>query len=100
MLRIISFFLIFAIFLAFMILNLDNKSNINFGFIPAINDVPIYITVFISIFAGMIFSIPLFSSVLRRKNRPDIIDKPGKKKKTPEIKDDDNTMDNGPYGIN
>jgi len=99
MLRIISFFIIFALFLIFMILNLGNKSSINFGFVPPINDVPIYITVFISIFAGMLFSLPLFHSMRKKNGRPDFPDKPDRKKKAADSKNDI-IPDDGPYGIN
>ena len=99
MIRLIGVFLIFALFLAFIMLNLENKNSVNFGFY-SFEEVPIYITVFISIFAGMIFSIPLVSSIKKRKSNPEINARPGKRKKiSPDYKEEI-PEDNGPYGIN
>ena len=98
MLRIIGFFSIFALFLAFIMLNLENKSSVNFGF-HAFNDVPVYITVFISIFAGMVFAIPVISALRRKKDHSEIRDN-SKKKNKASLYRDETSSDNGPYGIN
>ena len=97
MARLVSFFVVFAIFLTFIVLNLENKCNVHLGFY-VFNDVPIYITSFFSIFFGMIISIPLFS-FLRRKKDNDII-KPSKKSKSSADSNDVIPGENGPYGIN
>ena len=61
--RLLIFILVFAIFLAFIVFNLDNKSDVSFG-IKTFNDVPVFLTVFSSFVLGMLFAVPL---VLRRK---------------------------------
>ena len=99
MIRIISFFLIFALLLAFIILNLDNKCAVNFGFTAPIPDVPIYITVFISIFFGMLCSLPLFHTKKKDGEKPQSGKKDRKGKKEPE-KVDELPAEHAAYGIN
>jgi len=65
--RLILFIIIFAVFLAFITINLDNRCNINIGF-AKFEEVPIFLTVFISFFLGLICSTPLFLH-LRKKNK-------------------------------
>jgi hypothetical protein len=112
MVRLIGFFIVFALFLAFIILNLDNKCNINLGF-SSISDVPVYITAFISLFIGMICTLPVIV-FLKRKNgsspdSPPISKKKSdsslgssgsrKKNKGPATTQDNLPGENGPYGI-
>ena len=99
MFRLIAFFLVFAVFLVFIVLNLDNKCNVNFGF-QLFNDVPVYITVFVSIFTGMVFAIPFFASAKKRKGFSKLPAKPGKKNKNNNENNDEIPGVNGPYGIN
>jgi Na+/melibiose symporter-like transporter len=56
--RLILFIVIFAIFLTFITFNLENKCNINFVF-KVLDDVPVFLTVFISFFAGFFCALPL-----------------------------------------
>ena len=105
MARLIGFFVVFALFLAFMVLNLGDggeyKCNINMGFHVFYN-VPIYISVFVSLFIGMIFSLPFLASMRKKKDK--ISDKPEKPKsrgKNKHSSDNDEIPGvNGPYGIN
>ena len=92
MARLIGFFLIFALFLAFIVLNLDNKCTVHFGF-HTFENVPIYISAFISILLGMVISIPFMASYKKKKDSA----------KPPKIKTGDTDEipgENGPYGIN
>ena len=97
--RIIVFFIVFALFLAFIMLNLENKCSVNFGF-HIFDDVPIYMTSFISIFIGMLFSIPFISSLIKKNGKPGTHGKPDKKNKSGPDYKDDITTDNSSYGIN
>ena len=56
--RIIIFVIILALFLTFISFNLDNRSNINMGFIN-FEDIPVFHIVFISFALGLIVSLPL-----------------------------------------
>ena len=100
MIRLISIFLCFALFLVFIMLNLDNKSNIHLGFI-VFDEVPVYITAFFSIFIGMIVTMPLYAALMKHKTKPEK-HKPGKKdKNAPKnpVIFDEIPRENGPYGI-
>jgi uncharacterized membrane protein YciS (DUF1049 family) len=66
--RLIGFILIFAVFLVFIVLNLENRCDISFGFIT-VETVPVFITAFISFFVGMICAIPFFASFNKRKKQ-------------------------------
>ncbi|MDR0475741.1 MAG: hypothetical protein LBH43_18985 [Treponema sp.] len=63
--RLIGFILLFGLFLIFIVLNLDNKSGISFGF-KTFNEVPVYLSIFLSFAAGMIFALFI---VLYNRNR-------------------------------
>jgi len=98
MARLIVFFLIFAVFLIFIVLNLDNKCNLNLGF-HTFMDVPIYITSFFSIFVGMVVSIPIFAFL--RKKKGDRHPKPPPQQSAPVPEEQEIIPgENGPYGIN
>ncbi|WP_461245805.1 hypothetical protein [Treponema sp. R6D11] len=64
--RLILFIVIFAIFLAFITVNLDNRCNINIGF-AQFEGVPIFLTVFISFFLGLVCATPLFLHLSKKK---------------------------------
>jgi uncharacterized integral membrane protein len=64
--RLILFIVIFAIFLVFVTLNLDNRCNINFGF-AKFEGVPIFLTVFISFSMGLICATPLALHLRKKK---------------------------------
>jgi len=65
--RLILFIAVFAIFLAFVTLNLDNRCNVNFGF-AKFEEVPIFLTVFITFSMGLLCGMPL-ALHLKRKRR-------------------------------
>ena len=73
--KLIQFIFIFAVILLFVVFNLANKSDINFGF-WSIKDVPVYLTVFASFILGMICTVPfIFGAGSRKKNRTEKPDK-------------------------
>ena len=66
MIRLITFILIFAIFLCFIVLNLENKTDVALGF-RTFNNVPIFLSALASFIMGMIFTVPLVFSSRRKK---------------------------------
>ena len=64
--RLIQFIVTFIIFLLFIMLNLENKCDIHFGF-ATIKEVPVFLTVFSSFIAGMLCAIPFIRSLKSRK---------------------------------
>jgi uncharacterized integral membrane protein len=66
MVRLIGFILIFVVFLTFIILNLNNKCDISFGF-KTVKDLPVFITAFSSFVLGMLFAAPFVITLGRRK---------------------------------
>ena len=79
--RLISFIVIFALFLAFIVLNLEQRSDISLGFV-VFRDTPVFLGVFFSFVLGMLFSIPLFLGKKKNKNPgPAAAEPKGKKEK-------------------
>ena len=68
--RLIKFIIIFAVLLLFIVFNLDNKSDIGFGF-AKIRDAPVYLVILLSILAGMLFTLPF----INRRNKKNSIGK-------------------------
>jgi len=65
MARLIGFIFVFAVFLVFIVFNLNNKCDISFlGWTVA--EVPVFITAFASFFLGMVSAFP-FLLLWRRK---------------------------------
>lgn len=66
-------YIILAVFLVFFIVvNLQNTSNISFIFFT-IHDVPVFLTVFVSILLGSLLMLPLFiKNSKKRKNNSQI----------------------------
>jgi len=64
--RLILFIVIFAVFLTFVTLNLDNRCGVNFGF-AQFEEVPIFLTVFISFALGLLCAMPLALRLGRKK---------------------------------
>jgi len=93
--RLIQFIVVFAIFLVFIIFNMGNRCDISFGFM-VFSDVPVFITVFFSFFAGILCAIPfLLMSKSQRKNKATA--KEEKQGKKPSKADRD--AGTGSYGI-
>ena len=69
--RLIGLILIFAILLLFVGFNMGNTCDINFWFTKdkaVIRDAPVFLTVFFSVFAGMLCTLPF---VLRKRTSKD-----------------------------
>ena len=106
-LRLIGFIIIFGVFLIFVVFNMGNKCDINFGF-TSFKDVPIFLSVFSSFILGMLCSLPfMLVSRAKKKNKNaagEGGEKPkkiwGKKKEPPEVLPDASFSDGGPYGVN
>ena len=66
--RLIIFILVFAVFLAFVTFNLENRCDISFGFTKLTN-VPIFITIFASFIMGIFCSLPLLMYIRKKQNK-------------------------------
>ena len=86
--RIIVFIIIFALFLAFIVVNLDaeHRSNVSIIF-HTFEDVPVFLSVFFAFVLGMFFSIPLFLYKNRKKSTDNAPVKTKKPKKSAQKQD-------------
>jgi len=66
--RFIAFIIMCAVFLVFMLFNLENKSSISFAF-TTIDNIPIFLTAFSSFVLGMLFAIPFVLSLGTRRKK-------------------------------
>ena len=110
--RLISIIIVLVIFLAFIVLNIDNKSDVSFGPIKKFVDIPIYISILFSFVLGMVFALPFSFSLFMRlkKNSKTELPAAGKKKRwgkdknkgadedTPTVVEEIN-KDSSPYGV-
>ena len=105
--RLILFIIIFVVLLLFVIFNLQNKSDISFGFVK-IPNAPVFLTIFGSFILGMFCTLPfVFGTKSRKKNKEKESDKekdkPGLLNKTDKVSgkspEDDDYSDKRHYGI-
>jgi hypothetical protein len=114
--RLIGFIVFFGIFLAFIGFNLENRCDISFGF-ATIQDVPVFLSSFVSFVLGILWVIPFIVSFQLKKSKaakskepgpslPDSPEKPkrpwGRKDKTkasPAIHTGSYEGDDSSYGI-
>jgi len=78
--RLVKFIAVFGALLLFIILNLDNRTDISLG--VTFRNVPVFLIVFCSVFAGMLLTVPFIVSFLmqtRRGGPPKKTPKPGGK---------------------
>ena len=68
MIRLILVFLIFGIFLAFIIFNLENSCDVSLGFFT-FTGIPVFLTAIFSFLFGMLFAIPLVASLFFKKRK-------------------------------
>ena len=80
MIRLIAFFLVFAIFLAFITFNLENKCDISLGFV-SFEEIPVFLTALISFVIGTFFSVPLVLLLSGKKRKKDSPPESGDKPK-------------------
>ena len=94
--RLIVFVIIFAVFLAFITFNLENKCDISFGF-KVFRDVPVFHTIFTSFVLGLICALPL--AIRRKKPKSAEIPVNDKNPKKEEVPKKDEKTGGGPYAI-
>jgi len=104
MIRLISFIVVFVIFLCFIMFNLPNKCDVSFGF-TTIKDVPIFLSALFSFLLGMLVTVPmiLFGKKKPKPVMPETSNSGSKLNlfKKAEIKSvpDDIKKEDSPYGI-
>ena len=69
MIRLIVFILIFAVFLVFIVLNLDNKCDLSLGFV-VLKEIPVFLSSLSSFILGMLITIPLMLFRRKKKQKP------------------------------
>jgi uncharacterized integral membrane protein len=97
--RLFLFILIFAVFLAYIVLNLKNTCDISFGFVT-FKYVPVFLSSLSSFMLGLLFVFPVSIVLSHKKNRKP---KTPKKEKQPLEQPSGNNEfinESGPYGIN
>ena len=67
--RLITCIVVFGIFLAFIMFNLDNRCDINF-FGAKLENVPVFITIFASFILGFSCALPVIHHIKRKKKEP------------------------------
>jgi uncharacterized integral membrane protein len=92
--RLIAFIIIFAVFLAFISFNLENRCDISFG-IKVFKDVPVFLTIFVSFFLGLLCALPF--KLRGGKKRGETLK--DKERETKPAKDNFSGSDGGDYGI-
>ena len=68
--RLIVSIVIFAVFLAFITLNLDNRCDVNLGF-AKFSNVPVFITIFSSFVLGLLCALPVAYRLKGMRNGPE-----------------------------
>jgi uncharacterized integral membrane protein len=103
--RLVVFIVLFVIFFLFIVLNLENKSDISFGF-TVIRDIPVFVTAFSAFIVGMFCTLPFIFSFKSKKKAGDVQGKgllakiTGKPVKNPGEKAGDSGLaDKSHYGI-
>ena len=92
--RLIIFILVFASFLAFIVFNLENKSNISLGFI-IFNDIPVFLIALFAFVFGLLVAIPMLFSLGKARKKPP---KPSKKDEPSSLLEEIN-KEKSSYGI-
>lgn len=64
--RLIGFILLLAIFLAFVALNLEHRSDISFGFVT-LENVPVFLSLFGAFVVGVLVALPLTAIARNRR---------------------------------
>ena len=101
MIKLIIFILVFALFLGFIVLNLEHRSDISFGFY-SFQDIPVFLSILSSFALGMLISIPLALSFGRKKKKKQLENQNVhdlKQIKAETLEDDKIKKEVSPYGI-
>jgi uncharacterized integral membrane protein len=102
--RLVVFIFLFVIFFLFIVFNLENKTDINFGF-TKLPDIPVFVTAFFSFIAGMFCTFPFIFRSRSRKKAENVQGKgllakmTGKQKNSDEKSGDSSLADRRHYGI-
>ena len=96
--RVVVFIIIFAVFICFIVLNLDeeHRCNISFGFYT-LENIPIFLSSLTSFTLGMLVTIPMHLGRKKKKEKPEKIKSPKKGELSPP--DDELKIEKSPYGI-
>jgi uncharacterized integral membrane protein len=93
--RLIVFIVLFLVFFLFIVLNLENKTDISFGF-TVLHDIPVFVTAFFSFIAGMFC---IFPFLFRKRKRPGEVRGKGLLAKAAKRQGDSSLADKSHYGI-
>jgi uncharacterized integral membrane protein len=63
--RLVLFIIVFTVFMVFITFNLENRCDISFGF-TKLEQVPVFITIFVSFVAGLFCAMPLIFHFQKR----------------------------------
>jgi len=101
--RLIQFIVVFAVFLLFIVFNLENRSDISLGFYT-FRSVPVFLTAFIAFIFGMLLTLPFIVTFWLKARKGDIqTKKPDKRdgaaKPAPASKPGPAPVDKKDYGI-
>ena len=66
--RLIAFIFVCILFLVFIVFNLENKSDISFGF-KTFEDIPVFLTAFSTFVLGMLFAAPFALSLGKKRGK-------------------------------
>ena len=67
--RLLAFILLCVFFLVFIVFNLENKTDVSFGF-WTFSGIPIFLTAFSSFVLGMLFAVPFVLSFGKKRKKP------------------------------
>ena len=102
--RLVVFIILFVVFFLFIVFNLENKTDISFGF-TVLKDIPVFVTAFSSFIAGMLCAFPFIFGFRARKKAENAQGKgllakmTGKQKNSGEKSRDSSLADKSHYGI-
>ena len=104
MIRLFGFILVFAVFLTFIVLNLQHRTDISFGFVT-FQDVPVFVSTLCAFMFGILFAIPMAFAFSRKKRAANKhSDEAEKSAEESPAADNylpaDLSKENSPYGIN
>jgi len=94
-LRLIAFVILFLVFFLFIVLNLENKTDIRFGF-TTLKDIPVFVTAFFSFIAGMFCTFPF---LIRKRKKVEKVKEKGLLAKATKKQGDAPFADKNNYGI-
>ena len=96
MIRVVVFIIILAVFLGFIVLNLENKCDISLGFVT-LENIPVFLSALSSFILGMLVTLPLMLIRRKKKQKPVAVESSGKLE-IPQNQDKIN-KESSPYGI-